>query len=429
MPQNMQLSSNPFDKLPDEIIEMITENLNETQYWGAKKNVHNFASCDRRLRRINLPILYHEIHLITPAHIYLFFQHILDFPQYAALVKIASLLCFYHNPWHHPDSQKLLQKADLSRIIKEARSRSLPPDIVAKVEERADWAVALCLLPLLTHLEGFHIQPGDTNIDDIDEHFPRLFSPRLLSPCLRWVYLDVDGWDWTPLSVELLIPFFLLPSVTQVSACQMESKIQVVENHLLIPFCIGKINAYNQSNVESLRLYDCRVSEEALTTLLKLPKALKHFVFLGENGYGSPISLEQFQQALNHVSNTLDTLMLQFDDISLEFSPVWSLSHFEVLKTLSISYKLLFSRKMGDIDDRLPPSLETLVLRVLQLPRYVDITVTECVKIILTQKSSIVLPHLKVLAVNHQLFDWSQFTALASEKGVEIGRYDVVPDR
>ncbi|PVF93659.1 hypothetical protein CPB86DRAFT_90193 [Serendipita vermifera] len=429
MPQDTGESANPFDKLPEEIVEVIGDYINTGHYMDAKQNVSSFASCDRRLRRIVHPILYRDIRLFTSTRIYRFFQHLLDFPQHASDVRTILLICYYDNIWHSFYDRDALDKGDMSRIVHEAHTLSLPVDIISRAEQKVDWAVALCLLPLLTNLKGFQLEPGDTHLDDFNNYSAQIFIPRYLSPSLRWVYLGVDGWDWTPSAVDLLIPFFQFPSITEISARQVESKTRAIDSHLLIPSALRNADAYNQSGVRALRLYSCRISESALTILLRLPVALKSFVFSNQSGYRSLISLSQFQRAIDLVSDTLDTLVLQFDDRLLESAQAWSFSHFKVLKKLSVSCKLLFSRRTGDIIDQLPPSLETLVLRVLHAPISDDIAISDYVRNLLTRKSSMVLPHFKTIAVNDQRFDWTQFVDLAAARGIRIGQHDLVIDR
>ncbi|PVF93657.1 hypothetical protein CPB86DRAFT_876958 [Serendipita vermifera] len=204
---------------------------------------------------------------------------LLDFPQYVPLVKTILMLCYYNNVWHHPDIPKALQAVDLSRILKESRDRSLPADIIAKAEERAEWAITFCLLPLLSNLEGFRIQPGDTHPDDMNQHSAKPFYSRFLSPSLRWVHLDVYGWDWTPYRVDLLIPFFSFPAITQISVNQMESNSTTLnQSPLALPMPNGDI--YNRSRVKTLRLYSCRIPDDVLKMLLRHPKALDKFVWL-----------------------------------------------------------------------------------------------------------------------------------------------------
>ncbi|PVF93654.1 hypothetical protein CPB86DRAFT_829150 [Serendipita vermifera] len=424
MSQSVVKPDNSFDKFADEIIEIIVEYLDLGDYHKGKRDVHRFASCERRIRRIALPVLYHEIILNNSIEMCDFYQYLLDFPQYAPLVKAILLIGDDEDEWALMRRYKMPKYAVFRRIIGDARNRSLPPVIIGQLERKACWAIALCLLTLLPKLEGFTLSPGNVHHHIFNAYSALIFHPHYFSPSLHWVSLKGDLSEWDPYRLGNLEQLFSFPSITKISAEQLESDPHTHSSDYsgLPPSAFDNPHTDHRSAVETLQLYDSSLSEHTLTTLLRRPKTLKSLVYVNGTGHRNRLSLIQFQKTIDHVSSTLNTLIIQFDDGLLQPVQGLSFAHFTVLKRLSINYRLLFGRNAGDIVERLPLSLEILVLWVGQFPTPGDIKAREFIETLLTAKSSTALHHLRTTAVSSKgQFYWKPFEDLAREKGVGRG--------
>ncbi|PVF92234.1 hypothetical protein CPB86DRAFT_197724 [Serendipita vermifera] len=304
MSRSVGVLGKPFDRLTDELIVLITEHLYTEKYTGITPHVQRFSMCNRRLRRISLPILYRHVCLTSLARIFRGFIHFIDFPHYAPLVRTVLLVC-------DGFTQELTKfKPAIPRILDEVHRIGLPGDIVASIEDMESRAMGLSLLALLNHLEATRIGLGHLYLSGFSSHAVQSFK----GPHLRWVQLDFDGWMWTPANVEILLPLFLIPSVITISVYQMQSNEEETDG-FSVPHSYA--NAYGQSNVENLRLTDCsRLTEGALMKLLRVHRALKQLIFVDRNEYEVPLlfSLRQFQRAIDYVSSTLETFILNLDD-------------------------------------------------------------------------------------------------------------------
>ncbi|CAG8708921.1 498_t:CDS:1 [Acaulospora colombiana] len=392
--------------------------------WALK----NLAMCNKRFRRITLPSLYHDVRLNAPDRIYPFILCLVDSPHYGSLVRRISIGVDNTFRRNLRIKKGQITESDTSKILEKLKELSLPAALIKKVGETedADWAVALCLLPLLTKLEGFSIQFKDSkDRQDFNAHAPIIFQPHFLSPSLRSVYLEVDRCGWMSLNVEVLTSLMSIPSIKEISVSRIGSGIEPRDTSL--PFPPSQSSAHPHSNVETLRISESMVSENTITTLLGLSRSLTKFVYIERRWLETPRSLRRFQEAINNVSSTIEKLALELGGSVFVPNRILSFSNFTSLVELSISWDLLFDQDPGDIINRLPSSLETLLLRSPQ--RYedgVNAKIIECFTVILRAKSVTVLPHLDTIAVNDPTFDWTSFMDMASERGVKIRPWDPV---
>jgi hypothetical protein len=420
MSHNTRTSDSPFDRIGDKIIERIFYCLLDSPDNSMTNSIWALSLCSRRFRRISLPFIFYNINLDYPIAIYAFFKHLIDFPQRASLVRTISFHCY---PSTRPDHLEVdeLDTRDALRFAEEDRKLSLPAGLISELEKRAPWAVALCLLPLLTNVEGFHIESWQYN-DSFRTQFIGLFGGPFLRSNLRWVSLSGHDSRLGTLDVEVLVPLFLSQSITKISASRVESRLDATDSRPLIPVTTGSANRYNSSKVNTLQLYDPRLPEGILAKLLSLPKALKMFEYMDENEDKAIVSssLEDLRQSIDIVSHSLEALLVKLDDGILVHNSAWSFHHFKSLKVLSVSYKLLWDLDPELVIDRLPPSLQTLILWALQHSRRVNRQVSNCFKKILMEKSPTVLAHLRRISWNSEYTDWSSLIDLALEKEVKI---------
>ncbi|PVF93658.1 hypothetical protein CPB86DRAFT_789847, partial [Serendipita vermifera] len=282
-----------------------------------------------------------------------------------------SLIGPYQNLWWGSSYLSSLEYADTSRIIRDIRNRSLPEEIIEEVErKKGEWALALCLLTLLPNLEALELSPGGS---------------ALPNPSLRSVSL-IDTDVEYPYSVDTLVPLFSFPSITEISSQRLESDSHITDDSLLPPSAFANPNTDHRSTVETLHLYDCKLSERDLKMLLRLPKSLRSFIYVHKRGNRGRLSPAQVRRAPDHVSGTLNTLIMKFDDSLLESVQALSFADFPALKTLTINYKLLYGPNLEDIVDRLPLSLEALDLHLPYVPLPEDITAAESITTFLSKR-------------------------------------------
>ncbi|PVF92235.1 hypothetical protein CPB86DRAFT_197730 [Serendipita vermifera] len=386
MQHNETGPNSPFKEIADEIIELITKHL--TQPFTSShynRDIQSLSLCDRRLHRIVLPFVYRNIRLFGPRPVYELFQHMTNVPNHAHLVKTILLDCFDNPEYYIEAEREAVDKMDVDRFAKEARGRGLPDSLVSKVTERVHWAVALSLVFLLPNLEGFRINPRCFQREGFSSQFATLFNTQFLRTPLRWIEMWGDTRPRDPLDVEALLPVFLYPSVIQVAARQVEPRLDGDGNNLQVASHEDMVNRYNTSNVDTFELYDSRIDGGTLAKFLRLPRSLKKFVYVDSDEYGSTFwrPEEDFRRALDHISTTVEVLILELNNDAVERAGTWSFNSFKCLLTLSVSYRLLMGQRKDGIVDRLPPLLEILFLRISRRHVPEDEAIIDCFRSIL----------------------------------------------
>jgi hypothetical protein len=343
MLHSIAASSTPFDKLADGTMEMIFGCLlNDSD--GA---IWNLSLCNKRFRRIALPLLFGNIDLDSIELVYRFFRHLVNFPHHASLVESILLCCDTEVPlgaWPPVEEQPKLERFDTLGFARAACKLGLPADLVSMVEENVHWAVSLCLLPLLPKLERLDLVCWPP-INSFSVHPSKLLENRFLSSNLRQVNLEhfrIHG----VMNVEVLRSLFLLPSITNIYASWFFSETDPTAGYTLIPLSAGSEYKTRESNVGTLQFDNCRMPQNILSKLLRLPKVLRKLSYTEErvkiDFINSPI--EPLRQAIDYSSKTLEVLHLELHDKDLISNFPWSFSHFISLRALSVQYKLLWDQ-------------------------------------------------------------------------------------
>ncbi|PVF93656.1 hypothetical protein CPB86DRAFT_876957 [Serendipita vermifera] len=392
MPWDIATPANLFNRLSEEIVEAIVKCIDLEVNHDVNQNIQRFALCDRRLRRIALPIFYCDINLKTTERISRLFLHLIDFPHYAPLIKVISLTCDERHYW----KPGKLPKTEISRIVEEMKKLPFHADIITEVERNLCWPIALGFLPLLVHLEEFHIRFSSWDSNSFSDYFSRIHEIFSISPSLRSVNLETFMIR-TPFRMEVIFPLLLTPSITCISVRTMESDAKYTIYGGLLPQGSGIVDTC-QSSVETLRLYDSDLSEDDIYVLLRSPKTLKEFIYLGCFDWVASLSPRRFQQAIDRFSDTLNTLVMDLSSWLVVPNQVCSFAHFKALRTLSIQPEILFDHDPRDIVDRLPPSLENLILNVMKNEISYEGTIRSF-RLILTGNLTKVLPRLNRIGV------------------------------
>jgi hypothetical protein len=408
--------NHPFDKLAEEIIEMIIECLTK-DVRRSFKDLSKFSLCNRRLRRIALPLLFREIYADSQRLVFNFLGHLVEFPHLAPRVRTISLEC---------TQRRLLDtrgcfNLNLAKATQVAQDLRLPANVIFYMQGGAAWAAALCILALLPNLEVFHLDPWVCD-GEFDLCCAEFFRPRFFGANITHISLSGNNPADPGGDLNILLLLFLLPSVKKVNAFQMRS---TPYDHF--PLISASMDNFSKSNVEVFRLSQSTVSKSAIGALFRLTKNLKTFTYiesikLPENNLES---LEALQQTLHHVSNTLEVLKLSLSDSVPPHSSPWSFYNFKALKTLHVcGWRLWGSISPEEIVGYLPPSLETLVSRILRFLPSKRKTHLEHFRVILREKSPTVLPRLKTISCDYRDQDWTSISDLGLEKGVEIVPYE-----
>ncbi|CAG8702583.1 16144_t:CDS:2, partial [Acaulospora colombiana] len=182
--------------------------------------------CSKRFRRIAIPLLYHTINFTWLRRLARFFETISESPNYAPLVKV----CTYA-PYGLDGNANCQIK-----ISEEAEVRKLVPELIKSIEEGLTWTTGLLLLCLLQDLEEFNIK-----------------------------------WGYNPKSIGTHLSRMLDNSMTRVSVHSHINSHSNVASH------------YGASSVEELELRNTSLREEGISELLKLPRALKIFIYSDES--------------------------------------------------------------------------------------------------------------------------------------------------
>ncbi|CAG8725255.1 10894_t:CDS:1, partial [Acaulospora colombiana] len=162
---------------------------------------------------------------------------------------------------------------------------------------------------------------------------------------------------------------------------------------------------YGTSSVEELELRDTCLREEGISELLKLPRALKKFIYSEESAQISRhINPHNFRRSLECVSTSLELL-----DVSLtrykalpNALALWSFENFASLRALYINYRLVYGLDPDSapcIAKSLPKSLEVLAMRrIHESNKWTNESVLKVWQRLLVQKSPSCLTRLRVIA-------------------------------
>ncbi|PVF97888.1 hypothetical protein CPB86DRAFT_873809 [Serendipita vermifera] len=391
------MSLNPFDKLADEIIVQIIECFH-TEYDGnLNRNVRKLSLCNQRLRRIALPLLYHTIHISHTKTLKDFVKMALELPQYASLIKDLAL----DGCRSQGSVTGTLPIVGHINFSNEAKLRGLPEDLISCIEQQYPWAYSLFLLHLLQDLEILRVATGPQQDTNFDIYLSTLMNKGCISHKLQVLVRDPSN----IFHIGNVLSAFLLPSMTRICVGFAFSGIFISLSQYA-PRGVEFSALYGSSNVETIELQYCGLRSEDITHIIRLPRALKRFIY--EPGsrldWAGDRELDGYKLALDHVSESLEHLDFRWgDQEGLEDTlKVWSLHKFSSLKVLCIDSTLLYGFDSSSttplISKSLPNSLEVLAMRRPYDYLWTERSDLDMWRDLLTSKSQTFLPRLRLIA-------------------------------
>jgi hypothetical protein len=312
----------------------------------------------------------------------------------------------------------------------EAIKRGLAELFGWRIGGKNDDVRACLLIRLLPQLEEVSINPvPNSKLGLYHTYLSTMMEQRLLSTKLRvWERGDEKLREEGFRIVEL-IPVMLYPLMNVVKA------YHVVSGRLFprLDRCWTKF-MFNigQSTVESIEFSRPDVTIEDLTEILKLPRALKRFVYKDgniqwgmDNVINGMIKRRVLERALEPAMQTLEVLDLELTNSGGEgthslplnetlFSEtLFSLHRFVALKMLAIRFATLanYDRLAPPygapptvcLTDLLPPLLEDFTVYHCRWEYSKGTEYLDCVKKVLQGKSATCLTHLKVMKCKSRL--------------------------
>jgi hypothetical protein len=366
------MPSDLFALLADELILNITAYLHSiTRSLRHKvpvnRNILSLASCNKRLRRIVVPVAYSTVKITNIKFLDGFLSLIIETSAYALLVKRLSL------ELHLPTGlgrARPLSTMDPVKLIGEFQKCALSEDLVWGIKSRDPWANALLLPLLLQNLEVLYIVPRNGNQDNLNLWLSNILNGGLLSNRLQKF-----SWDGSkPPDVGILLALFSFPSIVEIYIDLVRS-IFFFGNLLSLPPGFQLVAHIGASNVERLILRNASILSQDFSRVIQLPRALRALVYKGKENRSeeSPI-LDRFRRALNYVSNTLEYLDFEWSGRILadDNANMWSFHNFAALKILCINYNLIYNFDTPTIyhtAQSLPPTLEVLAMYNQRSPR------------------------------------------------------------
>jgi hypothetical protein len=388
------MPTNLFDKLADEIVLEIIKHLHQPHdYFRStlsplNNEIRRISSCNRRLRRIALPHLYHTVYIPDCLTLHRLLQVILEYPTYAYLVR--TLLLEWQEDAYGPP------KHDSEKLFEVAKRSSLPESFIIGIQEQHPAAYPFLFLHLLRGLEVLDIDTQARTDEVFNMHLVGFIRGRLFASTLHALTLVADG----EIDVHILFPLFLSSSITQIRVDWLVSWKGQSEG-LYLPRDTNLASYYGTSSIEKLELRSAWALDNALKKLFRLPRCLKTFIYHEDMfRIDEVFDLDCLREAVEKLSNNLETLELRLvarSRFNGGYTP-WSLTNFTCLKILRIGYPVMFRPGLittSPISDILPPILEVLVM----YPMYVsNWDYRDIWKMILTQKSPTCIPRLRLIA-------------------------------
>jgi hypothetical protein len=411
-----------FAVLADELILEIVNYLSSTTRKHKKSafvdgRIRPLASCNKRLRRIILPLLYQTVKITKIESLDRFLSILIESPAYARLVREFSL------EWYlRKDGRGSMSTTDPVEPMEESQKRGLPEGLTLGIKYCHPWANALLVLHLLQNLETLNLEVGLKYDATFDLWLIRLLNQGLLSHRLR----KVTWYNFGAFDAGILLPLFLLPSIAEIDSDVVWSNAPL-SGHWSLPPGSQLASHIGKSNVKRLGLYFADVLSQHLATFLQLPRALKALIYQGQHSKNEyrPV-LDNFRRALDHAARSLEYLDINWDTGSPIFdgSTIWSFQNFTCLRTLYINYDLIYNFDATTVPGTarsLPPNLEILAMHQ---PYRVDRLVTridyfEFWTRLLDQKSPSCLKNLRFIAHLPDLPLLSGAADLARDHGVE----------
>jgi hypothetical protein len=415
------MSSNQFDRLTDELILKITNYLYTSHIhlgdeYPLNANLWEFSLCNKRLRRIALPLLYRTINIPNFKCMSRFIVAIIQRPLHASLVKELALI------WHH--LSKDFTDIDLTYFVLQAIRFDLPLQLISHLNGNEPWVWDQYLLHFLPDLEVLHIELKRLVDKDYEYRLSEFLYANSVSTKLRVLFLD----GLLPVNISFLIAATLCPSMNEVGTSMKILLHSEPGSQELYRQDAEGMAYHRTSNVERLELHNALLQATTFSEILRLPISLKKLIYrasASESSSQVPV-LINFKQAIDSVADSLEYLELHWDirDIDDRFI-LWSFNKFLSLKTFHISWVLMYGLKPTSttrVTECLPPNLEVLGMYVPYKGVWTLEDYRETWRRLLIKKSAVCLPHLRQighfyassLEILYPLVD------LASQKDVEI---------
>jgi hypothetical protein len=396
-----------FGMLADELIlEILAYILNDPLALGPNKYRSPISLCNKRLRRIVLPLLYHSVRIYDIKSLNGFHQIMVDYPTYAVLVKVLELDWYWCERFEQP----------------------LRP--LEKSQEEADpKSILVHLLYILQDLEVLDIKTGFRHDKEIFPYLARFFDENRLSVKLRRL-----EWRRCDVRVTVLIPALLIPSMREFQ-CRRGQCVRSpdFEGAPDLPNGTDVKSWYKKSNVEELALTWGDLSGKEFVEIIQLPQHLK-ILSLRKEFYqlqlDHEICLSDLKQALGHVSKSLEFLDVfrdSYSGIQLDNELILPLYAFTALKFLSLNCSLLYGPQNSaaiehSLAKSLPPALEILFMSI--DPEYWrDEYILDQWERVLAEKSSTCLRNLWFIGQRNNVTLLIPLTDLANSRNIQISQH------
>jgi hypothetical protein len=412
-PSHLSMLLDLFESLPDELVSEILSYL-----WishlnsGSYKYRWPISLCNKRLRRIALPRLYHSICIADIKSLNRILQNVIEHPAYARLVIILEV------DWYCNDVFETWSR-DI-KCAEEAGIYTSSPEITSNLETRDPKVNIMHLLHLLRDLEVIDIKAGPRHDRDILPYLNNFLNKCHLSTKLRRF-----EWRRCDFGVTALIPALLVPSMKQFRCTQVITDA-FFDFHWFpdLPEGTSLSTWYGKSNVEELSLFWPEVSKKHVAEILLLPQNLKILIYQGElsPSPGDVQTHSLLKRAFDRISASLEFLYLSWQHF--DRNSIISFQNFKRLKFLILDCSLIFyppnlATRSYHISESLPPSLEVLFMY-----KYLDNWAKEHIfaewKRLLIEKSAMCLPNLWLVGHQENTTLLLPLIDLASSRNVQI---------
>jgi hypothetical protein len=319
-------------------------------------------------------------------------------------------------------------------FAEEARRRCLTGIFGDKlgVKGQDDDVRACFLIHLLPRLEALSVNLARiSSLRSYNVYFVNLMDRQLLPKNLRLWERGDKALEYSSFYTIAFVRVMLYPSITVIKAHNVSSDRLFHRSDRRWSRLPPK---YGQSNVHTIELYRSQIRTDDLPDILRLPRALRRFVYRDgslESSNAGESPRVGLARALGSISSTLEVLELGCsigqDNILGDKSGVCSLHKLKALRVLSVkfsvlaSYSSLASEEVTApavrLSELLPPLLESLIAYTSSHNQWRTDEYFDCIKWILIDKSDSCLNHLRTITCRADyasLPDWVTDLARAS---------------
>jgi hypothetical protein len=443
------MSHNLFNKLADETILEILDHLDDGLCVSPVRippsplnpDLWAITRADKRLHQITLPLLYRRITIAKAEQVNGILRLLAESPHYAGLVKSLWLAQPCHTSSDTRNDEDLATNPDTLTIeyegsiamadttqVQDAANDRLPRELLLSLQQGHSWAKCLLLVHLLPGLEELYSSTFTLDYEDLLAQM--MMGQGWISPKLRIVKMSSL---WETIAAFVLVPAFLCPSVVEVHG----HGVVAIEGELYCDWFLFRDSAisslYGRSNVERIELHHSRLDKYTIMDLLRLPKALKTFIYSEAEASYATMKID-FKEALEVTSGILENLSVRWKGTGsfIENDRTWTFHYFTSLKNMFISYRLIFGPQPADAvitSNVFPPTLEVLGMYPSQPDEdedeesedeWEDASYIKCFEVLLHQKDATNLPNLRLVAHLDDLPLLENLIELAESRGVQI---------